>query len=719
MRRIAGGLLIVAVALSLGCRGEFSQQPGNIELRVAVSPDAVELLHAQDVGELPNPPVTEEAVHFTFQPVDGSTPVEGTIRDSRILRAEFDAMGQPDPVQLVSDSGIFDVRVPATPGRLELKTAAGDMLGVLDVDPEAPVTRTQALMREEDVIGQPVKIVDHGDPANKVDVLFLPEGYREDQMQQFHAHVQSIVDQMKTHSGYKDHWQGFNFWRQDVRSRTVGAGANGVPVDTAFETAAGVSGLERCVFFANNRGREAALRLGARVGAQATVVLVNSTAHGGCANDGVVVSSRPAYVADVVSHELGHALFGLADEYESPRGGGYCDHGPNVSTSSRLEALPWADMVNTRELPTPATARFGTVGAFEGGGYCSYGRYRPTHNCMMRNLGVGMCPVCKREMARTMAALAPPQQNEDTQANSRPFTITNKTDGDLWVRCDGPTRAGCSDWTYISNGMSSDVSAPDGRMILHNKDIAGVTVGFDMLRVEVVSRQVTFHPNATDPFNPPFQVVEISHPRNLSPDLTYVYDRQTELTWNAVEGAAYYRVVVEVEDGGVWRAFDDQQTMDESLTVTLANVNTRYRWRVAACNDTLCTYGLQALFTARVASSNSGSTTTTTTTTTTTNTTTVPGVPTNLSPADASDVTGGTARLKWSAPGAESFNVEVLSLPVANSDQWEPFATMTNLRATDTSVNLSYRGRWYAFSVQACNSAGCSEWTGYSMFYGR
>jgi hypothetical protein len=164
-----------------------------------------------------------------------------------------------------------------------------------------------------------------------------------------------------------------------------------------------------------------------------------------------VVSARPLYVADIVTHELGHGLFGLADEYETPRVNGTCSAGPNVATSARLESLPWVDMVNTTELPTSPMASFGTIGAFEGGGSCSAGRYRPTHNCMMRTLGASVCPVCRREVARTMATLAP-LDSDDAEGI---VNVTNQTGAALWVRCDGPTRNNCSDWTFFREGGST------------------------------------------------------------------------------------------------------------------------------------------------------------------------------------------------------------------------------------------------------------------------
>jgi hypothetical protein len=704
LRKLAASFVLGALFLGAGCQGEVSQNLGNMQLSVSLQGGQLELIEMTEVGELPNPPVGGASLRYVFQPADGAEIVEGNIRDTRILRSEFDRAGQADPQQVISEVGIFDVRVPAVAGRLELLGPAGESLGALDMDPEAPVTRSMALMTDADIIGQPVKIVDKGDSSKKVDILFLPEGYQENEMDQFHAHVDEIVAQMQTHSGYREHWDGFNIWRQDVRSRDSGTGSNGRPLRTAFDTAAGVSGLERCVFFTNPAGLGAARRLARNIGADATVVLANSTGHGGCASDGVVVSARPRWVADVVSHELGHGLFGLADEYESPSGSGYCSTGPNVSSSARAESLPWADLLSTSELPTPPSAGFGTIGAFEGGGYCSTGRYRPTHNCMMRTLGAGMCPVCRREMARTMASLAP------ADTNIGAISVKNESGGDTWVRCDGATRNSCSDWTFVTQNQTVQVRSPDGRLILHNIDIVA-PVAFDFARVTATGAAVTLYPNATNPLVPPTVAAAMSTPVGLAPDLTFVYQRDVELKWNDIAAADVYRVVVEIEESGAWRDYDDQEVMTPSVRVMLANVDTRYRWRVTACGAGPCSASLQAIFRAKVVTANTDPPASNTASTV------VPKAPVGLSPAHEAVASGSPVRVSWNAPaGAQYYNVVVRRLDSV-TNQWLDHSSPNNLSQPGLDVTVTIKNTWYIWTLQACNDLGCSDWTEYSLFY--
>lgn len=726
MYRLLSVFALALIALSFGCRGALEQEPGNVQVTLALNDSALEIVETRQVGELPNPPLGDvgQQMQFIFHPEDGSAPVEGEIADNRVLRSEFDLSGQPDYRQVLSNTGLFSVRVPSAVGRLELRTPDGDDLGSVLVDPDQPITRQAALMRQEDLIGGPVKVVDQGPRSAKADILFLPEGYTESEMASFHRHVNEIVTQLSRQSGYRQHWDGFNIWRQDIRSRTRGTGSSGQPLDTAFETASGISGLERCVYFANSRGLEAARSIGRQIGADATVVLVNSTAHGGCAGEGVVVSSRPRHVADIVAHELAHGLFGLADEYESPRTSGNCSTGPNVSSSPTR--LPWADLVNTNQLPTSPNASFGTVGAFEGAGYCARGRYRPTHNCMMRSLGTGMCQVCRREVARTMAALAP---GDATTTNAASVEVTNRTGGDLWVRCNGNVRSTCSDWEYLRDGQSAAVKTPNRELVLHNVDLPS-RVTFDLRRVTAPSNAVSVHASVSNPFSSPgsstgnggstsggtTSTSSIETPRNLTPDLSVVTNTEVTLRWEQISGAANYRVTVQRESNGSWQSFGAAETTGTAATVVVRPEGGRYRWNVQACSGSNCARSHDAIFTYQ-GSTTGGTTTGGTTSGGGTTTGSAPPTPGGLRPSDQTVVSDGSPSLKWNAVnGATQYNFKML---YQDGTTWRSYVPEQTVAGTAVSTTLQMAETWYAFTVQACNGSGCSDWSEHSRVYFR
>jgi hypothetical protein len=106
----------------------------------------------------------------------------------------------------------------------------------------------------------------------------------------------------------------------------------------------------------------------------------------------------------VVSHELGHALWDLEDEYDT----GICNPqaflpwGPNVAAAAQ-NPLPWASLmtpVAARSLPTDD----GAVGVYMGALYCPFDMVRPSPNCHMRSQNKPeFCTVCRAHIQNEFA----------------------------------------------------------------------------------------------------------------------------------------------------------------------------------------------------------------------------------------------------------------------------------------------------------------------------
>jgi hypothetical protein len=153
------------------------------------------------------------------------------------------------------------------------------------------------------------------------------------------------------------------------------------------------------------------------------LVIVNSSVWGGAGGTIGTTSTAPGW-ENVGIHELGHTVFGLADEYEYWAGcgidtdrdkySGAEPSAPNITKESNRNTIKWNDLVlATTPMPTtsnkdcskcdpqPSPVNPGTVGAFEGAGYYHCGLYRPEFHCMMRNLSA-FCAVCQRQIRWTM-----------------------------------------------------------------------------------------------------------------------------------------------------------------------------------------------------------------------------------------------------------------------------------------------------------------------------
>ncbi len=117
----------------------------------------------------------------------------------------------------------------------------------------------------------------------------------------------------------------------------------------------------------------------------------------------VLLRSTPE---SVFQHEFGHAVFGLADEYEEkaePYTGAE-PNAPNVTISHNRDTLKWrAFLEDTTPVPTPKSFYDNNkdkVGCYEGGYLYKHGIYRSQYVCVMRNqrdrdVNGYYCKVCR------------------------------------------------------------------------------------------------------------------------------------------------------------------------------------------------------------------------------------------------------------------------------------------------------------------------------------
>jgi hypothetical protein len=123
------------------------------------------------------------------------------------------------------------------------------------------------------------------------------------------------------------------------------------------------------------------------------------------------------YYYESFQHELGHAAFGFADEYQTEGKGAYTGGEPgqvNITTKLILDQLKWKSLA-TRGVALPTCNKSKTdVGCYEGAYTYESGIYRPQYNCVMRHdydADGYYCKVCARQanklMARAMGMFVP------------------------------------------------------------------------------------------------------------------------------------------------------------------------------------------------------------------------------------------------------------------------------------------------------------------------
>ena len=249
------------------------------------------------------------------------------------------------------------------------------------------------------------KILNNGSPAQKVDLVFVAEGYTKDEMDKFRKDAERFTDFLFKIEPYSNRKNDFNVWAVECPSEESGTDIPGQNIwkNTALESHFWTFGIDRYLTAPNL----AVIRDKVwNVPCDALFVIVNSEKYGG----GGIYNYYGLGTSDhelsniVFVHELGHSFAGLADEYFEAEVA-YNDFynlklepwEPNITTLVNFDAK-WKNMLPAgTPIPTPpADLNPDKLGVYEGGGYMTHGIYRPVINCRMRSNSADFCPVCRR-----------------------------------------------------------------------------------------------------------------------------------------------------------------------------------------------------------------------------------------------------------------------------------------------------------------------------------
>ena len=301
-----------------------------------------------------------------------------------------------------------------------------------------------------------------GDPATKVDLLLLGDGYTAAEQGKFLRDAQRLTEVLFSTSPFKEHRRDFNVWGLCPAAAESGISrpSTGVYRDSPVGATYDAFGSERYVLTFDNR----ALRRVAEFAPYEFIeILANNRTYGGGGifNLYSTVAVDNAFANYVFVHEFGHHFAGLADEYYTsavayaPATERVEPWEPNATALLDPARLKWKDLVATdTPLPTPwdkeafekysrevqkrrgqlrkdrrperemealfreelthEQAMFGRepyankVGAFEGAIYEAHGYYRPEVDCIMFSRTDHFCAVCRRAIARVIDFYARP-----------------------------------------------------------------------------------------------------------------------------------------------------------------------------------------------------------------------------------------------------------------------------------------------------------------------
>jgi hypothetical protein len=245
-----------------------------------------------------------------------------------------------------------------------------------------------------------------GSVDNRVNLLFLGDGYVAAEESAYHQDVDDVLAEMTLIEPYQSYAEFLSYDRLFVASNQSGADKpapcfNPVNfVDTAFDAKFCTNDIQRLLTVNASKVYTAAA---ASPNWDEIVVIVNDSTYGGAGGAFSTISTN-SLAADVFIHEYGHTFTRLADEYTSPYPGfPACSdiNGPaceaNVTDETVRANIKWNHLIDgSTPVPTPVDAGFDSlIGLFEGARYQTTGMYRPRRFCTMSTLGSTFCAVCQ------------------------------------------------------------------------------------------------------------------------------------------------------------------------------------------------------------------------------------------------------------------------------------------------------------------------------------
>jgi hypothetical protein len=209
--------------------------------------------------------------------------------------------------------------------------------------------------------GRVVEIQRSGDPATKVDLLILGDGYTRAELGKFERDARRLAEILFSTSPFKERRRDFNVWGLCPVSAESGISrpSTGIHHDSPLGTTYDAFGSERYVLTFDN---PAFRKIASFAPYDFVEILVNNQTYGGGGIFGLysTVSADNLYAPYVFVHEFGHHFAGLADEYYTsdvayaPATDRVEPWEPNVTALLDPARLKWKDLVSPgTPLPTP------------------------------------------------------------------------------------------------------------------------------------------------------------------------------------------------------------------------------------------------------------------------------------------------------------------------------------------------------------------------------
>lgn len=392
---------------------------------------------------------------YLFEIIDPGTGETAWSRSFSSIYGEWETTGES---RKINRSFHESVRFPAQQSVFELvmkkRGPGNEFVEVwrIELDPEDVLVHRESAMYAEHVVA----IHQSGDPAIKVDLLLMGDGYMADERDAFITRAKELTDILFATSPFKERRNDFNVWA--VMPPAGESGVSRPSTNTFRDSPIGATydafRSERYILTFDNKSMR---RIASSAPYDFIEILTNTEVYGGGGIYGLfsTAAANSGWAGYLFVHEFGHHFAGLADEYytssvqyEAPEEITE-PYEPNVTALLDPDRLKWKHHVlpNT-PLPTlwPKAAfekhsiayqevrrkmradnvpeaemnqlfadnqvhvealfdesgQKGIVGAFEGGNYQAEGFYRPEQNCIMFTRTEAFCVVCAEAIEKVI-----------------------------------------------------------------------------------------------------------------------------------------------------------------------------------------------------------------------------------------------------------------------------------------------------------------------------
>jgi hypothetical protein len=291
---------------------------------------------------------------------------------------------------------------------LRRRTGRGLILGSLVLGwliSTEPCTLSQSFM---------TTILTNGPVSNRLNIVMLSEGYTTNDLARFAVDATNAINGLLSHAPLQEYRSYCNAFAISVPSNQSGSDhpSSAVFRDTYFNSTYDPTSDYIITIppnfadsnYSHGQGKVNTLLQTFVPRYHLPILLVNDPVPGG--SDGfdqtaISYSSTNDSTFEILTHETGHVLGNLGDEYTNAYPGFPDTEEPNTTQETRPDFIKWKAWINTNRtpIPTPATAGYSSViGLFQGAHYHPTNWYRPKLDCTMRSLSPPFCEVCSETL---------------------------------------------------------------------------------------------------------------------------------------------------------------------------------------------------------------------------------------------------------------------------------------------------------------------------------